>query len=163
MANPIRTRPVILRKAFVPWRLGAAIGTMRGSATAAIFGVGAVMIRVGILGASGYSALELIKILLRHPEVKITALTTRQTESPSVGEIHPSLAGRLDLALETLSSSQVAELTDCVFCCLPHGASASAVAELLPAGKKVIDLSADYRLNDPAVYKQWYAVDHPDP
>ncbi len=121
------------------------------------------MIRVGILGASGYSALELIKILLRHPEVKITALTTRQTESPSVGEVHPSLAGRLDLALENLSSSQVAELTDCVFCCLPHGASASAVAELLPAGKKVIDLSADYRLNDPAVYKQWYAVDHPDP
>lgn len=121
------------------------------------------MIRVGILGASGYSALELMKLLLRHPEVKITALTTRQAEVRSVGEVHPSLAGRLDLALENLSPSQVAELTDCVFCCLPHGASASAVAELLPRGKKVIDLSADYRLNDPAEYKQWYAVEHPDP
>ena len=53
------------------------------------------MIRVAILGASGYSALELIRILLRHPEVEITALTTRKTESPSIGEVHPSLAGRL--------------------------------------------------------------------
>ena len=128
-----------------------------------VFEVRLQMIRVGILGASGYSALELIKILLRHPEVKITALTTRQTEVRSVGEVHPSLAGRLDLALENLSADQLSALTDCVFCCLPHGASASAVAELLPRGKKVIDLSADYRLNDPAEYKQWYAVDHPDP
>ncbi len=121
------------------------------------------VIRVGILGASGYSALELMKILLRHPEMQITALTTRQSESPSVGEVHPSLAGRLDLAMENLSPTQVAERTDCVFCCLPHGASASAVTELLTRGKKVIDLSADYRLNDPAEYKQWYAVEHPDP
>jgi N-acetyl-gamma-glutamyl-phosphate reductase len=121
------------------------------------------MIRVGILGASGYSALELMKILLRHPEVQITALTTRNDEVRSVGEVHPSLAGRLDLALENLSLDQVAELTDCVFCCLPHGASAAAVVELLPRGKKVIDLSADYRLNDPVEYKAWYAVDHPDP
>ena len=104
-----------------------------------------------------------MKILLRHPDVKITALTTRQAEARSVGEVHPSLADRLDLAVENLSPAQVAEQTDCVFCCLPHGASASAVAELLPRGKKVIDLSADYRLNDPAEYKQWYAVEHPDP
>jgi N-acetyl-gamma-glutamyl-phosphate reductase len=121
------------------------------------------MVRVGILGASGYSALELMKILLRHPDVKITALTTRQAEARSIGEVHPSLADRLDLALENISPVQVAEQADCVFCCLPHGASASAVAELLPRGKKVIDLSADYRLNDPAVYKQWYTVEHPDP
>jgi N-acetyl-gamma-glutamyl-phosphate reductase len=121
------------------------------------------MIRVAILGASGYSALELMRILLRHPEVKITALTTRQTESKAVGEVHPSLAGRLDLRLENLSPGQVAERADCVFCCLPHGASAAAVAELLPRGKKVIDLSADYRLNDAAEYKKWYGLEHPDP
>jgi N-acetyl-gamma-glutamyl-phosphate reductase len=121
------------------------------------------MIRVGILGASGYSALELMKLLLRHPEVQITALTTRQTEVRSVGEIHPSLAGRLDLGLENLTLAQVAETTDCVFCCLPHGASAAAVAELLPRGKKVIDLSADYRLNNADEYEKWYAVKHPDP
>jgi N-acetyl-gamma-glutamyl-phosphate reductase len=121
------------------------------------------MVRVGILGASGYSALELIKILLRHPEAQITALTTRQNEVRAVGDVHPSLAERLDVALENLSPAQVAERTDCVFCCLPHGASASAVADLLPRGKKVIDLSADYRLNDAAEYKKWYAVEHPDP
>lgn len=122
-----------------------------------------IMIRVGILGASGYSALELMKLLLRHPEVRITALTTRQTDARPVGEVHPSLADRLDLALENLSAAEVAERADCVFCCLPHGASAAAVAELLPRGKKVIDLSADYRLNRVDEYEQWYTTEHPDP
>lgn len=121
------------------------------------------MIRVAILGASGYSALELIKLLLRHPEAKITALTTRQTDPRPVGEVHPALAGRLDLNLENLSPGQIVERADAVFCCLPHGASAAVVAELLPAGKRVVDLSADYRLNDPAEYKRWYGLDHPDP
>jgi N-acetyl-gamma-glutamyl-phosphate reductase len=121
------------------------------------------MIRVAILGASGYSALELIRLLLRHPQARITTLTTRQTDARPVGEVHPSLAGRLDLRLENLSAAQIAERADAAFCCLPHGASAAAVAELLPAGKRVVDLSADYRLNDPAEYKQWYGHDHPDP
>jgi N-acetyl-gamma-glutamyl-phosphate reductase len=120
------------------------------------------MVRVAILGASGYSALELIRILLRHPRAQITALTTRKTEYRHVGEVHPSLAGRLDLRLENHSLSQLAERADCVFCCLPHGASAAAVSELLSYGKKVIDLSADYRLNDPANYKKWYGIEHPD-
>jgi N-acetyl-gamma-glutamyl-phosphate reductase len=120
------------------------------------------MIRVAILGASGYSALELIKLLLRHPQAQITALTTRQSDARHVSEVHPTLAGRLDLRLENLAPAQVAERADAVFCCLPHGASAAAVVELLPAGKKIIDLSADYRLNDPAVYKKWYGVEHPD-
>lgn len=120
------------------------------------------MIRVAILGASGYSALELMKLLLRHPTTKITALTTRKPEKIPVGHVHPSLAGRLDLCLENLPLSDVAERADCVFCCLPHGASAAAVVELLPLGKRVIDLSADYRLNDPAEYTKWYGVEHPD-
>jgi N-acetyl-gamma-glutamyl-phosphate reductase len=120
------------------------------------------MIRVAILGASGYSALELIKLLLRHPDVRITALTTRQTDPRPIGDVHPSLAGRLDMALENLSPNQIVDRADCVFCCLPHGASAAVVGELLPADKRVIDLSADYRLNDPDEYRQWYGVEHPD-
>lgn len=120
------------------------------------------MIRVAILGGSGYSALELIKLLLRHPEAEITALTTRQTDARHVGEVHPLLAGRLDLKLENLTPGQVAERADCVFCCLPHGASAAVVKELLPLGQRVVDLSADYRLNDPAEYAQWYGTNHPD-
>ena len=121
------------------------------------------MVRVAILGGSGYSALELIRILLRHPEVEITALTTRKTESRSVGEVHPALAGLLHLKVENLSVDEIAKRADCVFCCLPHGASATAVAELLPRGKKVIDLSADYRLNSGAEYQQWYGLAHADP
>jgi N-acetyl-gamma-glutamyl-phosphate reductase len=121
------------------------------------------MIRVAILGASGYSALELIRILLRHPEVEITALTTRQAEARPVGDVHPSLAGRLHLKLENLSNDEIAERADCVFCCLPHGASAAAVAELLPRKKKIIDLSADYRLTNADEYQKWYGLAHADP
>ncbi len=121
------------------------------------------MIRVAILGASGYSAAELIRILLRHPEVEITALTTRQVELRSVGDVHPSLATRLDLRLENLSPDRVAKRADCVFCCLPHGASAAAIAELSPHNLKIIDLSADYRLTDAAEYQRWYGLQHADP
>jgi N-acetyl-gamma-glutamyl-phosphate reductase len=121
------------------------------------------MIRVAILGASGYSALELIRILLRHPEAEITALTTRKTESRLISEVHPSLDGLLHLKLENLSADEIAQRADCVFCCLPHGASAAAVAELLPLGKKIVDLSADYRLNNAAEYQKWYGLEHADP
>src|SRR3954462_7989358 len=121
------------------------------------------MIRVAILGASGYSALELIRILLRHPQVEITALTTRKTEPRQLAEVHPALAGMLDLKVENLSADEIAKRADCVFCCLPHGASAAAVAELLPRGKKVIDLSADYRLTNAAEYQKWYGLEHADP
>jgi N-acetyl-gamma-glutamyl-phosphate reductase len=69
----------------------------------------------------------------------------------------------LELQLENLSPAQVADRADCVFCCLPHGASAAAVSELLPRGKKVIDLSADYRHNTPAENTRWYTINQPDP
>ncbi len=121
------------------------------------------MIRIGILGATGYTALELVKLLLRHPEAKITALTTRQEERPHLSEIHPQLTGRLDLRLENLSPGEVAARADCVFCCLPHGAAAKATPDLLAGGAKVIDFSADYRLNDAATFRQWYHEEHPDP
>ncbi len=121
------------------------------------------MIRTAILGATGYTARELLGLLLRHPEVEITALTTRQDSQLPVGEVHPSLRGRLDLALENLSTAEVAQRADCVFGCLPHAASAAVISELLDAGCRVVDFSADYRLDDPQVYSQWYQVEHPDP
>lgn len=121
------------------------------------------MIRVGILGATGYTALELIKILIRHPEVEIVALTTRQSGRPSVWQTHPSLAGKLDLPLEDLSPEEVSARCDCVFSCLPHAASAGVVKGLVEAGVRVIDFSADYRLNDAQVYTAWYGEAHPDP
>ena len=121
------------------------------------------MVRVGILGATGYTAVELMKILLRHPEVEITTLTSRQEGRPHVGTVHPQLAGRLDLQLEDLGPREVAARADCVFSCLPHAASADAVARLLDAGARVVDFSADYRLDSAASYREWYEHDHPDP
>ena len=77
--------------------------------------------------------------------------------------IHPSLTGRLDLRLEDLSPAEVAARAECVFSCLPHGASAAVVPALLDAGRRVVDFSADYRLNDAEVYAQWYGQKHADP
>ena len=121
------------------------------------------MIRVAIAGATGYTAVELIRILLRNPEVQITAATTRQEGSPPISAIHPSLTGRLDLKCEDLTPAQIAERADFCFCCLPHGASTSIIPQLLNLGVRVVDLSADYRLNDKDVYKTWYGLEHSDP
>ena len=119
--------------------------------------------RVGILGARGYAALELIKILLRHPAAEITVLTSRLEEQPHVSEVHPQLAGRLDLGLEQFDLESLVGRVDVVFSCLPHAASAEVVCQLVDAGVIVIDLSADYRLDDLDVYQKWYEVEHPDP
>ncbi|HEY2882364.1 MAG TPA: N-acetyl-gamma-glutamyl-phosphate reductase [Pirellulales bacterium] len=122
------------------------------------------MVRVAILGATGYTALELIKLLLRHPEVEITALTSRQEGNPQVGSVHPSLVNRLNLPLENLDldAAAVAKRADCVFGCLPHGVTAEIVPEFLKTGVKFVDFSADYRLDDGATFKQWYGEEHPD-
>jgi N-acetyl-gamma-glutamyl-phosphate reductase len=120
------------------------------------------MIRVAILGARGYTALEVLKILLRHPGAQVVALTTRDDDRPHLSAVHPQLAGRLDLVLENLSPAEVAERADFAFTCLPHAASAKTASELLALGVKVVDFSADYRLSDAASYRQWYGIEHPD-
>ena len=120
------------------------------------------MIRVGIVGATGYTAVELIKILLRHPNVTITQLTSRDESSPPVADVHTGLRERLDLNFCQLDIASFASQVDCAFCCLPHAASAKIVSQLLEKGIKVVDFSADYRLNDVATFEQWYNVEHPD-
>jgi N-acetyl-gamma-glutamyl-phosphate reductase len=120
------------------------------------------MTRVAILGASGYTALELIKLLLRHPSVEITAVTSRQEGNAHIASVHPTLARRLDIRLENLEPAQVASRADCVFSCLPHAASAEFCAAVAATGTRVIDFSADYRLGDAETYAQWYDHKHPD-
>jgi N-acetyl-gamma-glutamyl-phosphate reductase len=120
------------------------------------------MITVAVLGATGYTALEAIKILLRHPEAKIVAVTSRQEGKPPISTVHPSLVGRLDLALEDLEPEEVGRRADCVFGCLPHCASAEILPKVLAAGAKVVDFSADYRLDDADTYLEWYGHEHPD-
>lgn len=120
-------------------------------------------IRVAVLGATGYTAVELLKILLRHPEVTVSALTSRQEGNAPIASVHPSLVGRLEAVLENLTPAEVAARAECVFSCLPHCASAEVIPELLQAGCRVVDFSADYRLTSPAVYEEWYGHRHPDP
>ncbi|MGD9128384.1 MAG: N-acetyl-gamma-glutamyl-phosphate reductase [Planctomycetia bacterium] len=121
------------------------------------------MTKIAILGATGYTAVEVIKILLRHPAAEIVALTSRQEGNPPIETIHPSLSGRLDLTLENLGPTEIASRAECVFSCLPHGVTASLVPHLLEGGCRIVDFSADYRLNDPEVFAHWYGQKHVDP
>jgi N-acetyl-gamma-glutamyl-phosphate reductase len=121
------------------------------------------MTKVAILGGTGYTALELIKILLRHPAAAIVAVTSRHEGTPLLAEVHPALARRLELRCEPFDADRlIARGVECVFSCLPHGASMAALPPLLDRGLRVIDLSADYRLRDPNVYAQWYGESHRD-
>jgi N-acetyl-gamma-glutamyl-phosphate reductase len=118
-------------------------------------------VKVAILGGSGYTAVELIKLLLRHPHVEIAAVTSRDAQP--VADYHPSLTGRLDLVCEPFDPDALkAKGVRAAFGCLPHGASMEAVGALLERGIKVIDLSADYRLRDPNLYAEWYGAAHGD-
>jgi N-acetyl-gamma-glutamyl-phosphate reductase len=121
------------------------------------------MVRVAVLGATGYTALELVKILLRHPGAETVAMTSRQEGEPPVALVHPQLGGRIDLKLENLEPAAVAARAECIFNCLPHGASAAVVPDLLKAGARVVDFSADYRLSDAESYAEWYGHEHADP
>lgn len=124
------------------------------------------MPKVAILGGSGYTAAELIKILLRHPQAQIVAVASRQEGkqgSPLVTELHPSLTGRIELRCEPFNADRlVARGAECVFGCLPHGVSMETLPILLERGMRVVDLSADYRLRDPNTYAQWYGESHAD-
>src|SRR5262249_50663041 len=122
-----------------------------------------LMTKVAILGGSGYTAAELIKILLRHPSVEIAAVTSRHEETPLVAELHPELTGRIGLRCEPFSADRLrAKGVECAFGCLPHGVSMQTLPALLERGMRVVDLSADYRLRDPNVYAQWYGESHAD-
>jgi len=114
------------------------------------------MIRVAIIGASGYTGLESIEILLRHPDAQVSYLTALPEECGHVADIFGSLRGRLDMHVEVLDMSKLADKADVVLCCLPHKVSMSYVPRLLDTGLKVIDFSADYRLKDVIVYENFY-------
>jgi N-acetyl-gamma-glutamyl-phosphate reductase len=120
------------------------------------------MTGVAIVGASGYAARELIRILLNHPGVRIRAATSRQEGAPRLETLHPSLAGRIDLACEEFDADQIAARASYAFLALPHTESMAVVPSLRRQGVRVIDLSADYRLSDAQVYADWYGHPHTD-
>jgi N-acetyl-gamma-glutamyl-phosphate reductase len=115
------------------------------------------MIKVAVVGASGYTGVELLRLLLNHPDVTVTCVTANQNAGEEVATLFPSLSGRIDLVCSALDIAAVAANAELVFTALPHQTAMAVIPDLLAAGCKVIDLSADYRLRDPQVYASWYA------
>ena len=118
-------------------------------------------IRIAIAGASGYAGAELVRLTALHPHFELYAVTSEKSAGSPVASIFPSLAGLVSLSFQALSPEALAEQTDAIFLALPHTKSLTPVSACMQAGKLVVDLSADYRLSDPAVYEQWYRTPHP--
>lgn len=114
------------------------------------------MLRVGIIGASGYTGVELARILSGHPECELTTVTSRQYAGKPLSSVFPSLRKRVELVCENPDLDHLKEKADFFFTAVPHKTAMDIVPALLAAGKKVVDLSADFRLRDAQVYEQWY-------
>lgn len=114
------------------------------------------MLRVAIIGASGYTGVELARILCNHPEFELTAATSRQYAGQALSQVFPNLLGKTDLICENLSIDELCQRADLFFTAVPHKTAMDLVPKLLQEGKKVVDLSADYRLRDVATYQEWY-------
>jgi len=119
--------------------------------------------RVAIAGASGYTGVELLRFLLRHPHAEVVALTAETHANQSIETVFPSLTNFLDLTCRPLDVANLAAEAEFVFLALPHKTSVAVGAELVSRGVRVLDLSADFRLKDPAAYVAWYGFDHQAP
>ncbi len=113
-------------------------------------------INIGILGGSGYTGIELLRILANHPHTDVTVITSRKYAGVKVSEVFPSLYGITDLTFTEPDTTRLAEASDIVFTCVPHQTAMNIVPALLKKGLKVIDLSADFRLRDRETYERWY-------
>lgn len=120
------------------------------------------MLKVAIIGASGYTGADSIEILLRHSEAKVVYLTALSEECGRVSDTFGQFKGRCELDIEPLDLKKLGKVADIALCCLPHKVSMEFVPKLLEAGVKVVDFSADYRLKDTAVYEKFYQVKHID-
>lgn len=121
------------------------------------------MIRVGIIGGTGYTGVELLRLLAGHPEVEIAAITSRTKAGMLVSELFPNLRGHVDLPFAEPDPARLASQCDVIFFATPHGVAMDLVPALLARNTRVIDLSADFRLTDPAVWAQWYGRPHAAP
>jgi N-acetyl-gamma-glutamyl-phosphate reductase len=122
--------------------------------------------RVGVVGASGYAGEELVRLLLGHPEADLVAVTSRQYAGRPLAEIFPRFAHQEKaraLPFSDLDAAQLANKAEIIFLALPHGVSAEAARAFSDLGARVVDLSADFRIRDPAVYKEFYGHDHAEP
>jgi N-acetyl-gamma-glutamyl-phosphate reductase len=120
-------------------------------------------IRIAIAGASGYAGAELVRLVTLHPHFELVAVTSEKSAGAAIASVFPSLAGLVTHTFQALRPENLAEQVDAVFLALPHTKSLDPVAACLKKGKIVVDLSADYRLNNPLVYEQWYQTAHTHP
>jgi len=120
------------------------------------------MIKVGIVGGTGYTGVELLRLLARHPQVELKAITSRKEAGMPVAEMFPNLRGRVKLAFSTPEEAGL-EQCDVVFFATPNGVAMQQTRALLDAGVKVIDLAADFRIKDIAVWEKWYKMEHACP
>ena len=120
------------------------------------------MIKVGIVGATGYTGAELLRLLAVHPEAEVAVITSRSEKGKPVADLYPSLRGHIDLAFSDPNLDQLAAC-DIVFFATPHGVAQSMVGHILQRGVKVIDLSADFRIRDVQVWESWYGQPHAAP
>lgn len=121
------------------------------------------ILKVAVVGATGYAGCELIKILLRHPKVKITSLSAKIEKAEPIATIFPVFKGQIDLVCGELDVKAVSKVADFIFLALPHKVSMEVAPNFLELGKKVVDLSADYRLKIKSEYETWYGVKHTSP
>lgn len=118
------------------------------------------MIKVAVLGATGYAGIELVRLLCSHPDVEIKMLVSQTYAGQKISDVYPNFRHVLEMECENLDVNKVADMCDVVFTALPHGASKQVIPQLYERGLKVIDLSGDFRYNDPKVYEQWYGEAH---
>ena len=112
--------------------------------------------RVGIIGGTGYTGVELLRLLLLHPKVEVTVLTSQKYAGIPINQVFPSLTGRFQLKCEELSLDRMGDKIDFVFAAVPHKTAMETVPLFYQQGKRVVDLSADFRFRDPEVYEKWY-------
>ncbi|MBL7085062.1 MAG: N-acetyl-gamma-glutamyl-phosphate reductase [Candidatus Omnitrophica bacterium] len=121
------------------------------------------MLKIAIVGATGYAGEEVLKILVNHPQVEVTSVSAKIDEPQRIDQIFPHFKGKIDLICEEPNFSKIVPDCDLAFLALPHRVSMKIAPKFLEAGKKVIDLSADYRLKEALVYEKWYGVKHENP
>ncbi|MEJ2057650.1 MAG: N-acetyl-gamma-glutamyl-phosphate reductase [Desulfofustis sp.] len=114
------------------------------------------MLRTAIVGASGYTGGELARLLCSHPFATLTAATSRQYDGQALAQVFPHLGGRVDLICRDMAVEEIIDQADFIFCAVPHKTAMNVVPAFLEAGKKVVDLSADFRIKDVEVYERWY-------
>jgi N-acetyl-gamma-glutamyl-phosphate reductase len=121
------------------------------------------VVRVAVAGASGYTGVELLRLLVQHPAARVTLLTADTSVNRPISDVFPSLRGFIDATCQPLDAAKLAGDADVVFLALPHKASMAVGADLLQRGARVLDLSADFRLADPDAYPAWYGLTHAAP